>query len=197
MTSFAGCAWIRPATDKESVAGTLLSYCASMSIADSTECGTVLVNIRNIYPSIKVIFAGRKHFTELSNPITTRSHLCIVMSTSLAAIYVNGSFLVSSTVHNRDPVPGNGLLILGQMQYGPISRTSPGKQIFADEGFHGEIEDFTLWNRALSASEILAMYKSGGCYCPSDAVVTFKHDNSIVSDRRITYNWNDACDQNE
>lgn len=131
----------------------------------------------------------------MSNPITTLSHLCVVRAQTEHHYYINGKILAPSTTGHPGLVPGNGVLILGHSQHGPINGSTPGAQTFDDEGFQGEIDGLKVWDRALNASEINRVYASGECHCQGDAKVIFDRIHSRMHGP-VKHNRTDNCDEN-
>ncbi|XP_039272411.2 C-reactive protein-like [Styela clava] len=94
--------------------------------------------------------------------MTTRTHFCISLETFLgtAKIYVNGALFQTRTFSNqRNEIEGGGGFIIGQEQDSYVGGFD-GSQSFA-----GVIENFMMWNRALSPEEITTLYQ-GRCLCP-------------------------------
>jgi hypothetical protein len=116
-------------------------------------------------------------------------HLAAVYTSTTATYYVNGTML-SSVVGTI--APGTGILFGNYT----ISSTST--------GFAGSIDDFRLYNRVLTASDVSAIYQASAAPLPSSTVALpttygasnlvaglttwYKHDNNAGLDS--TYNSN-------
>ncbi len=76
------------------------------------------------------------------------THIAVTRTGRSAVVYMNGSYAASGIIHS-DPHANSDDVEIG--------RDSPGEV----EYFHGVMSDVCLYNRALSAAEVLAIYNGG------------------------------------
>jgi hypothetical protein len=74
-------------------------------------------------------------------------HVAVVRSGSLGTLYVNGAAV------------GSNFITISPSSLGSTAQNYFGKSQFADPAFMGTIDDFRIFGRALSASEVLALAK--------------------------------------
>jgi hypothetical protein len=85
-------------------------------------------------------------------PATTWTHVAVVLGSSGGVLYVNGA-----------PVAGPDTNVtLRPSDLGSMTNCYIGKSQWADPYFDGDIDEFRIYNRALSAAEILALYNYAG-----------------------------------
>ncbi|MGA2867684.1 MAG: LamG-like jellyroll fold domain-containing protein [Verrucomicrobiota bacterium] len=85
-------------------------------------------------------------------PINQWTHLVGTYDGSMLRIYVNGQFSGSATPVTQGINPGNNPLVIGCTLQDNSSPTS---------FFNGQIDEVSLYNRALSSNEIAAVYNAG------------------------------------
>ncbi|XP_039271770.1 C-reactive protein-like [Styela clava] len=154
MRELSICAWMTPKSGSN-VKGAFVSY--STSRMDN---------------AFLVFFEGGSkltlYYNQVNSPdttnfrMTTRTHFCISLETFLgtAKIYVNGALFQTRTfASERNEIEGGGGFIIGQEQDSFVGGFD-GSQSFA-----GVIENFMMWNRALSPEEITTLYQDP-CMCP-------------------------------
>jgi hypothetical protein len=92
---------------------------------------------------------------QLANPTPSTGvwqHVAIVLGASLGSLYINGAL-----------VAANSSVVLRPANLGTIDYAFIGKcQFSVNPYFDGQIDDFRVYNRALSASEIDALSKFTG-----------------------------------
>lgn len=95
---------------------------------------------------------GYQVLTALPNaPANTWTHYAIVDNGATYAVYVNGGFQYSAAITTNPASAGNRSFLLGQSGF---------SSIYANF-FAGRLDEFTTYNRALSASEIQASFNAG------------------------------------
>jgi hypothetical protein len=104
-------------------------------------------------------------------------HLVGVYNGSGLLLYLDGS-LSASTSYGGGITASTGPLLIG---------TSPGSFL---RWFNGIIDDIRLFNRALSDSEIVALYNETQDTLASGPQLVFPISDTIISTDTITYFWN-------
>ena len=122
-------------------------------------------------------FNGGSSDTILSSiSITTHQwfHLAGVYDGSAIKIYVNGQ-LEGTSPWTQGIFPGNNPLVIGcTLQNGSVPTSF----------FNGQIDEASLYNRALSSNEIAAIYLAGSggkCFTPSPPSITSQPTNVTVN----------------
>jgi hypothetical protein len=95
-------------------------------------------------------------------PLNTWSHLAVTLSGSTGTLYVNGT-----------PVATNSNMTLHPSSLGNTNQDWIGRSQFGDPNLNGDVDDFAIYSRALSASEIGAL--AGGQTAAGD-VADYKFD---------------------
>jgi formylglycine-generating enzyme required for sulfatase activity len=87
----------------------------------------------------------------VSAPISANTwyHAVIVYSSQVNSFYLNGAYINSATCTASGASTNSGTLSLGSLPY-------------EDPGFYGSFDDLRIYNRALSAAEVSALYHEGG-----------------------------------
>jgi hypothetical protein len=102
-------------------------------------------------------------------PLFTWSHVAAVYDGSALSIYVNGIFN-SAVPWTRGIFPGTAPLVIGST-------------LTSGSFFNGLIDEVSLYQRALPASEIQAIYKAGAdgkCVSPTAPVITSQPSDQTV-----------------
>jgi hypothetical protein len=89
-------------------------------------------------------------------PINAWTHVAVTRAGNTYAVYANGSFAESATDENPDLPKGTGWHLGGRERF----------------EFRGSIDELSLYNRALTADEIQAIYVAGQAAKPSRTVAT-------------------------
>nr|XP_039272089.1 C-reactive protein-like [Styela clava] len=154
MRQFSICAWMTPKPGTN-MKGVFVSYStprmtnAFLMMLESS--GKLTLSYNQVYIGDNTIFR-----------LATRTHFCISLEAFLgtAKIYLNGALFQTLTFANeRNEIEGGGAFIIGQEQDSYVGGFD-GSQSFA-----GVIENFMMWNRALSPEEITTLYHDK-CMCP-------------------------------
>lgn len=87
-------------------------------------------------------------------PLNTWTHLAVTYDGSVAVAYFNGVPTRTVTGLSGDITPENGPLKIGSRSEEVLAR-------LPKERFNGNLDEISLYNRALSAAEILAIYSAG------------------------------------
>ena len=85
-------------------------------------------------------------------PTATWTHVAVVLGVGLVSLYIDGIVAVTSTTVTLRPAD------LGVTDYAYIGKS----QFSENPNLNGEIDDFRIYNRALSAEEIRALYQFAG-----------------------------------
>jgi concanavalin A-like lectin/glucanase superfamily protein len=80
-------------------------------------------------------------------PSGTWQHICVTLSHSTGVLYVGGA-----------PVDTNAAMTLNPSSLGAVTQDWLGRSRFADPFFSGKIDQFRIYNRALSAAEVLQLF---------------------------------------
>jgi hypothetical protein len=105
-------------------------------------------------------------------------------ASGLAAIYVNGGVVLQTNLGSFTPQTSFTNLLLGaRTYYGSVS-SPPDK-------FAGQMDEMSLYNRALSSNEIAAIYLAGSagkCFTPTAPTITSQPTNqTVVVDQTATF----------
>jgi hypothetical protein len=132
------------------------------NVALNPSTGTNTYTYMNIVPqneSSQLVFAitksGFPGEQQLTNPTPSTGvwqHVAIVLGAGLGSLYVNGALVSASSSVALRPAE------LGTIDYAFIGKC----QFSHDPYFDGQIDDFRVYNRALSASEAQALYQFTG-----------------------------------
>ncbi len=124
--------------------------------------GTNTYTYMNLVPqneSSQLVFAitksGFPGEQQLANPTPSTGvwqHVAIVLGAGLGSLYVNGALAIASNSVTLRPAD------LGTIDYAFIGKC----QFSHDPYFDGQIDDFRVYDRALSASEAQALYQFTG-----------------------------------
>ncbi|MGA7119084.1 MAG: LamG domain-containing protein, partial [Polyangiaceae bacterium] len=74
-------------------------------------------------------------------------HVCVTLSHSTGVLYVGGA-----------PVDTNAAMTLNPSSLGAVTQDWLGRSRFADPFLNGKIDQFRIYNRALSAAEVLQLF---------------------------------------
>ena len=109
------------------------------------------------------------------------THYIIIyqVGTNNVKIYKNGILINSGTL-NLNTSPSTSNLYLG---YLPTSITN-----IVQSSFKGKIDDFSIWNRALTQDEITNLYNANICYQNITVTDTLIINTGILSYNPVTYN---------
>ena len=97
-------------------------------------------------------------------PLNTWSHLAVTLSGTTGTLYVNGT-----------PVATNASMTLHPSSLGNTNQDWIGRSQFGDPSLNGTVDDFAIYSRALSASEVTAL--AGGQAAAGD-VADYKFDEA-------------------
>ena len=133
---------------------------ANVTLNPSTGTNTyTYMNLVSQNESSNLVFAitksGFPGEQQLANPTPSTGvwqHVAIVLGGGLGSIYVNGALASASNSVTLRPAD------LGTIDYAFIGKC----QFSHDPYFDGQIDDFRVYNRALSASEAQALYQFTG-----------------------------------
>ncbi len=127
---------------------------------------------------------------QLNGPVLTAGtwyHIAVVLSGNTGTLYVNGAAVATNTSMTLHP-----------SSLGSTTHNYLGKSQFSDPAFLGTIDDFRIYSRALSASEILALAKPTVVTAPaaspspvtttSTALSVLGTDQSL-GEAALTYTW--------
>nr|XP_039271742.1 C-reactive protein-like isoform X2 [Styela clava] len=163
FTDISICSWVEVSKTSYEHIHTLLSYATMKS------SNTILIEFINT-AKIKVTVNGIRLMTH-NIDVSFRTFLCFIVATD-TKIFVNGSLKAESEIHSK-PIPGNGLLVIGQDQ------DSIGGGFNAHQSFFGIIENIFIWNRALTDEEMHEMHEHK-CKCPNDYVISANQTVSVT-----------------
>jgi Concanavalin A-like lectin/glucanases superfamily len=97
-------------------------------------------------------------------PLNTWSHLAVTLSGTTGTLYVNGT-----------PVATNNNMTLHPSSLANTNQDWIGRSQFGDPTLNGDVDDFAIYSRALSASEVSAL--AGGQAAVGD-VADYKFDEA-------------------
>ena len=127
-------------------------------IANNTATGTHYMNLVPKNDGTNLAFAISKDGYDSEQKLTTAAlatgtwtHVAVVLSSGQGTLYVDGA------------VAGSGAISLRPADLGTIDYAYLGKSQFSnDPNFDGQIDEFRVYGRALSAAEIQALYQFAG-----------------------------------
>jgi hypothetical protein len=132
------------------------------NVALNPKTGTNTYTYMNLVPqneSSQLVFAitksgfpGEQQLASPTPPTGVWQHVAIVLSAGLGSLYINGVLAIASSSVALRPAD------LGAIDYAFIGKC----QFSTDPYFDGQIDDFRVYNRALSASEAQALYQFTG-----------------------------------
>ena len=111
-----------------------------------------------------------------SVPLNQWSHLALTISSSSVTVYVNGKVTRTFAGLSGSPTLNRGPLYIG---------TSPPQllALYPAERWVGKLDEFSVYNRSLSASEILSLYSIGGagkCVTPIPVAISVPPKDQTV-----------------
>jgi hypothetical protein len=127
-------------------------------IANNTATGTHYMNLVPKNDGTNLVFAistdgygSEQKLTTAALATGTWKHVAVVLSSGQGTLYVDGA------------VAGSGAISLRPVDLGTIDYAYLGKSQFSnDPNFDGQIDEFRVYGRALSAAEIQALYQFSG-----------------------------------
>ena len=130
-------------------------------IATNTQTGTLYMNLVPKNDSTSLLFsittngyANEQKLPATALPVGTWKHVAVVLAAGTSTLYIDGAPATSN--------PSNAVTLrpkdLGAIDYAYIGKS----QFSADPFFDGQIDEFRVYNRALSADEILALFQFKG-----------------------------------
>ncbi len=128
-------------------------------LANNTSTGTLYMNLvpknsgTNLAFSIsKDGISNEQVLNSAALPTGTWKHVALVLASGVASLYVDGVLATSSSTLTLRPKD------LGTIDYAYLGKS----QFTADPYFDGQIDEFRVYGRALSATEIQALYQFAG-----------------------------------
>ena len=112
--------------------------------------------------------------------INTWNHMAAVVSSNNLRIFINGVVVLDTVINNQLRTGNTAPLLIGSG-----ARTDP-----PAEQFKGQIDDVRIYNRALSFSEIQALYHWPNCAPNSYSLISPPDIDSVKAP--ITFNWQTA-----
>jgi fibronectin type 3 domain-containing protein len=118
--------------------------------------------------AIRTPAVGEQQLTSTALATGTWSHVAVTLSGNTATLYVNGAAVATN--------PG---MTLNPSSLGITTRNWIGRSQFADPFFHGKVDDFRIYSRALNATEI---GKLRGIAAPAEpaSIVTQAGDTQLA-----------------
>ena len=104
-------------------------------------------------------------------PINAWTHLALTSDGSKLTLYRNGATVATGSV-SETLSPTAGSLQIGASQYG--------------ENFQGLIDEVSIYNRALSTTEIQAIYQQAAVNLPFDYSLSNSGDQSVIAGSSVT-----------
>ena len=165
--AFSMAAWVNPAASTTNFKSVMVKNYSHFFYASSKGyCGN------------GVVLAGFKGSGTRTNvcdrnplPVNTWTHLAATSDGSVMRLYRNG-VMTSSAAVTGAPIASTGTLQLGASRYG--------------ESFNGRLDDARVYNRALSAAEVLALFNAAA---PTGSVTDLNGDGiTNVTDIQIAVN---------
>jgi O-glycosyl hydrolase len=114
-------------------------------------------------------------------------HVAVTLSGNTGTLYVNGAVAATNTNMTIHPA-----------SLGSTTQNYIGKSQYSDPGFQGSIDDFRIYSRALSASEVLALAKPTLIFAATPGVSPVTTTSTTLSvlgtdqtagESALTYTW--------
>jgi len=158
MEEFTMCFWISPEDIKNPY---VVSYARS---SDYNHFSVQIVDENTL--RVWVDSSYYYDFKGFKFDIGQKVHLCVSLTlySNVLTVYENGAFKERRDVtHSTSHILGDGTLIFGQDQ------DNVGGGFHSSEAYKGEISDFIIWPRTLSAMEVRGVANS--CSYPKDYII--------------------------
>ena len=164
--AFSMAAWVNPAISTTSFKSVMVkNYSHFLYASVKGYCGNGAVMAGFVGSGTRTNVCERNPL-----PVNTWTHLAATTDGSVMRLYRNG-VMTSSAVVTGAPIASTGTLQLGASRYG--------------EFFNGKLDEARVYNRALSAAEVLALFNAA----PSGVVTDINGDGiTNVTDIQIAIN---------
>jgi len=145
LTDFSVCAWVNmnvPVAQHQHIFDFGASGNDYMFLTPSAGNGLVQFAISTGGVSTEQVLDGT---TPLLSGVW--QHICVTLSHTTGVLYVDGA-----------PVATNAAMTLNPSSLGAVTQDWLGRSRFSDPYLNGKIDQFRIYNRALSAAEVLQLY---------------------------------------